>query len=330
MSRERVRRSRVRPPSSTFEACLNPTVALDFLHKTVLLEEAVALLAPEPGKVIVDGTLGGGGHAESLLKSGATVIGLDRDPRALAAASARLCAFATFSSRKRSYVDLPELMEEEGLAPLDGVLLDLGVSSPQFDEAERGFSFSKDGPLDMRMGDAGPTAAALIAEADEAALAQLLRDYAEEPFARPIARELKRALPKTTFEAAEAVKRAVPRRAWPKKIHVATRTFQALRIWVNDELTGLDRILENLPRVLKLGGRAAIISFHSLEDRKVKEAFRDLLGRCSCPPGMPVCGCGARGTFRLLTSKAVQPSEREQAENPRARSARLRAVEKMR
>lgn len=303
---------------------------MDFVHKTVLLDEAVALLAPEPGKVIVDGTLGGGGHSEALLSRGATVLGLDRDPRALAAATQRLSRFPSFKAHQGNYAQLTAILEREGIAQVDGILLDLGVSSPQFDVAERGFSFSKEGPLDMRMGDIGPTVAELIADSDEATLAGVLRDLGEEPFSRPIARELKRSLPKTTGEAAEAVKRAVPRKAWPKKIHVATRTFQALRIWVNDELDSLDRFLAVFPDAIKLGGRVAIISFHSLEDRRVKDAFRTLVGKCVCPPGLPICACGAKGSFRLLTTKAVQPSEKEEAENPRARSARLRAAEKVR
>ncbi len=162
--------------------------------------------------------------------------------------------------------------------PVDGVLVDLGVSSPQLDEAERGFSFMKDGPLDMRMGPEGRTAAELIADEDERELARIIYELGEESFSRPIARELKRALPTRTLEAAEVVKRAVPRKAWPKRIHVATKTFQALRMAVNGELEALDALLSALPGLLKVGGRAAVIAFHSLEDRKVKEAFRALVG----------------------------------------------------
>ncbi|HZA51414.1 MAG TPA: 16S rRNA (cytosine(1402)-N(4))-methyltransferase RsmH, partial [Myxococcaceae bacterium] len=214
--------------------------------------------------------------------------------------------------------------------PVDGLLLDLGVSSPQLDDPARGFSFQRPGPLDMRMEDQGPTAAELIATASERELERMLRDYGEEPFARSIARELERALPRTTTDAAEVVKRAVPRKAWPKKIHVATRTFQALRIAVNRELDALDAALEAAPRILRRGGVAAIITFHSLEDRRVKQAFRALEGRCSCPPRLPVCVCGAQGSFAARTKKAITASEAEVEANPRARSAHLRAVEKVR
>lgn len=301
---------------------------MDFQHQTVLLQETVDLLQPGAGKVIIDGTLGGGGHTEALLARGATVVGVDRDPVALAAATTRLGANPRFQARQGNFADLPRVAAD--LLPVDGVLVDLGVSSPQLDVAERGFSFMKDGPLDMRMGDTGPTAAELIASMDERALVDVLKAYGEEPFARPIARELKRALPTRTLEAAEVVKRAVPRKAWPSKIHVATRTFQALRMAVNGELEALDALLAALPGLLKVGGRAAIISFHSLEDRKVKETFRSLAGRCTCPPGLPVCACGGVGDFALLTKKAVAASDAEVESNPRSRSAHLRVVEKVR
>ena len=302
---------------------------MEFAHQTVLRDEVVDVLAPEPGKRIIDATLGGGGHAEALLDRGAEVIGVDRDPAALRAASARIGQRPGFRGLRGNAGDLEGLLRPLGLLPVDGVLADLGVSSPQLDDPSRGFSFQADGPLDMRMGPDGPTAAEAIAEADEATLAGVLRDLGEEPFARAIARSLKAAHPTTTQGAVEAVKRAVPRRAWPDRIHVATRTFQALRIWVNDELGALERLLGSLPRLLRVGGRAAIIAFHSLEDRRVKEAFRTLVGRCTCPPGLPVCACGAGGSFRAVTRKAVKASEAEVARNPRARSARLRAVERL-
>ena len=278
--------------------------------------------------MIIDGTLGGGGHTEALLARGAAVIGVDRDPVALEAARTRLGPSPLLRTRQGNFGGLAELCAD--VLPVDGVLVDLGVSSPQLDVAERGFSFMKDGPLDMRMGDEGRTAAELIAEEDEAQLVHLLREYGEEPFAKPIARELKRSLPTRTLEAAEVVKRAVPRKAWPNKIHVATRTFQALRMAVNQELESLESLLAALPRLLKVGGRAAVIAFHSLEDRKVKETFRDLVGSCKCPPGFPVCVCGGQGDFALVSRKAIAPSDEEIAANPRARSAHLRVVEKIR
>ncbi len=299
-----------------------------FSHQTVLLEETVKLLQPGAGKLIIDGTLGGGGHTEALLAQGATVIGVDRDPVALAAATSRLGPNPLFQARAGNFGELARVAAD--VAPVDGVLVDLGVSSPQLDVAERGFSFNKDGPLDMRMGPEGRTAAELIAEEDERELARIIYELGEESFSRPIARELKRALPTRTLEAAEVVKRAVPRKAWPTRIHVATKTFQALRMAVNGELEALDSLLSSLPQLLKVGGRAAVISFHSLEDRKVKEAFRGLAGACRCPPGLPVCVCGGPGDFAVLTKKAVSASEAELEANPRSRSAHLRVVEKIR
>jgi 16S rRNA (cytosine1402-N4)-methyltransferase len=304
-------------------------VGVEFAHQTVLRDEVVELLAAKPGQRIVDTTLGGGGHAEALLDCGAEVIGVDRDPSALRAAKARLDGRPGFRALQGNAGDLLALLGPLGLLPVDGVVADLGVSSAQLDDAARGFSFQVDGPLDMRMGPGGQTAAEAISQTDEATLQAVLRDFAEEPFARPIARALLAAKPTTTQQAVEAVKRAVPRRAWPARIHVATRTFQALRIWVNDELGALDRLLASLPEVLRVGGRAAVIAFHSLEDRRVKAAFRTLEGRCTCPPGLPVCACGAGGSFRALTRKAVKASEAEVERNPRARSARLRAVERL-
>ena len=299
-----------------------------FSHQTVLLEETVQMLQPGAGKVIIDGTLGGGGHTEALLARGATVVGVDRDPVALAAATSRMGDNPRFQARAGNFGQLPRVAAD--LLPVDGVLVDLGVSSPQLDEAERGFSFMKDGPLDMRMGPEGRTAAELIADEDERELARIIYELGEESFSRPIARELKRALPTRTLEAAEVVKRAVPRKAWPKRIHVATKTFQALRMAVNGELEALDSLLSALPGLLKVGGRAAVIAFHSLEDRKVKEAFRALVGGCKCPPGLPVCVCGGQGDFALVTKKAIAAAEAEVEANPRSRSAHLRVVEKIR
>lgn len=279
--------------------------------------------------MIVDGTLGGAGHAEALLERGATVIGIDRDPRALQHAKARLDAYSgKFVPVEGNFADLDQLIPER--LPVDGILLDLGVSSPQLDDPTRGFSFQEEGPLDMRMGRTGMTAAELIRASDERALADILHTFGEERYARPIARELKKIHPETTLQAVSAVKNAVPRRAWPQKIHVATKTFQALRIAVNRELESLEELLDVLPAVLRPGGVAVVISFHSLEDRAVKGKFADLVGRCRCPPGLPVCACGAQASFKALTKKVVQATESEVARNPRSRSARLRAVERLR
>jgi len=285
------------------------------------------VLKPAAGRLIIDGTLGGGGHSEALLEAGATVVGIDRDPRALAAATARLARFGErFSTRKGEFGDASALIEGQ----VDGLLLDLGVSSPQLDEAQRGFSFMNDGPLDMRMSDEGLTAAELIEATEERDLADLIWKYGEERFSRQIARALKTQAPKTTFQAVEAVKSSVPRRAWPKEINVATRTFQALRIATNRELENLEAALAALPALLRPGGVAAIISFHSLEDRPVKHTFRELCGEGpdDAPRGLPVITVKT-AAFRALTHKPITASASEASLNPRARSAKLRAIEKL-
>jgi 16S rRNA (cytosine1402-N4)-methyltransferase len=307
----------------------------EFFHEPVLSREVVECLRPEPGRLLLDGTLGAGGHSLLLLERGARVIGIDKDPRAIAAARARLARFGeAFRAVRADFRDARNVLDALGLATVDGALVDLGVSSPQLDAPERGFSFSRPGPLDMRMADEGEPLRDLLLRIDERELARILREYGEEPFARPIARAVKRAVgagePLDTARLAEIVAGAIPRRAWPRKIHPATRTFQALRIAVNDELGALAAWLEALPAILAPGGRAAAISFHSLEDRMVKERFRALTQACTCPSDLPVCACGAQATFAPVTRKPIVASEREVAANPRARSAKLRAVEKLR
>jgi 16S rRNA (cytosine1402-N4)-methyltransferase len=307
----------------------------EFVHESVLATEVVELLRPEPGKLLLDGTLGGGGHSLLFLERGARVIGIDKDPRALAAAKARLARFGeAFRAVRADFRDAKNVLDALGLAAIDGALVDLGVSSPQLDAPERGFSFSRAGPLDMRMGDEGEPLRDLLRRIDERELARILREYGEEPFAHPIARAMKRAVDAgealDTRHLAELVAGAIPRKAWPRKIHPATRTFQALRIAVNDELGALAAWLEALPAVLAPGGRAAAISFHSLEDRMVKEKFRALTQACTCPPDLPICACGAKAAFSRVTRKAVVAGEAEVAANPRARSAKLRVVEKLR
>jgi 16S rRNA (cytosine1402-N4)-methyltransferase len=307
----------------------------EFVHESVLASEVVELLRPEPGRLLLDGTLGGGGHAELFLERGARVIGLDKDPRALAAAKARLARFGeAFRAVRSDFRDAKNVLSALGIAGVDGALVDLGVSSPQLDEAERGFAFSRPGPLDMRMASEGETLGDLLRRIDERELARILREYGEEPFARPIARAVKRAIaadePLDTARLAAIVAGAIPRKAWPRRIHPATRTFQALRIAVNDELGALAAWLGGLPDTLHVGGRAAAISFHSLEDRMVKEKFRALTQACTCPPDLPICACNARARFAPVTRKAVVPADAEVARNPRARSAKLRVVEKLR
>ena len=304
---------------------------MEFAHESVLAAETIEVLAVRPGATIVDGTLGGGGHSALLLERGARVIGLDRDPVALAAAGARLAAHGDrFVPVRANFRDLPSVLASLGIAAIDGALVDLGVSSPQFDDPARGFSFRGAGPLDMRMGPDAEPLSDFLARIDERELSRVIQEYGEERFARNIARHLKARLPeiRDTAALAEAVGEAIPRKFWPPKIHPATRTFQALRIAVNDELGALAAWLEVVPALLAPGGRAAAISFHSLEDRAVKRAFEELTRPCRCPPELPVCTCGGP-RFRAVTRKPIVPSDGEVDRNPRARSAKLRAVEKL-
>ncbi len=314
-----------------------------FAHRPVLAEEVTAALAPAPGRVYIDATVGGGGHAERLLEAGARVVGLDRDEAALGAAAERL---ARFGDQVRlihaAFADLPAIAAAEGLQPADGLLLDLGVSSAQLDDPGRGFSFQAEGPLDMRMDRRQPlTAADLVNRLPVEELARLIRTLGEERWAgaiaRRIGRERARAPIETTGRLAEVVAAAVAaaeartgrgQRGRPR-IHPATRTFQALRMQVNDELGQLERLLAAAPDLVKPGGRLAVISFHSLEDRLVKAVIRAGAGGCRCPPGLPVCRCGGTASWRPLTRKPITPGEAEVAANPRARSAKLRVAERI-
>jgi 16S rRNA (cytosine1402-N4)-methyltransferase len=310
-------------------------VTEDFVHEPVLATEVVAYLRPAPGKLFLDGTLGGGGHSGLLLAQGARVIALDKDPRALASAQARLARWGeAFRAVRADFRDAGATLSALGISGVDGALVDLGVSSPQLDVAERGFSFSRPGPLDMRMSDTGETLEELLRRIDERELARILKEYGEEPFARPIARAIKAAVGREekldTRELAEIVSHAIPRKAWPHHHHPATRTFQALRIAVNDELGALASWLDSLPAILNVGGRAAAISFHSLEDRMVKEKFAALTRACTCPRDFPVCVCGAQAAFAKVTKKPVTGTDDEVASNPRSRSAKLRVVERLR
>jgi 16S rRNA (cytosine1402-N4)-methyltransferase len=310
--------------------------ATDFPHIPVLLDAVLDALCPAgraPARVI-DGTLGAGGHSAALLERGAgALLGLDVDPQAIAVAAARL---AGYGDRVRivhaSYVEMARLAREQGWADgVDAILLDLGASSMQFDTAERGFSFRADAPLDMRFNPTAgqPTAADLVNTLDERALADLIFQYGEERDSRRIARAIVQARPiATTGALAEVIARAVPRRP-ADRIHPATRTFQALRIAVNDELAAIERTLPAAIDLLRPGGRLAVISFHSLEDRLVKTAFRLAASDCICPPKTPVCVCGHRASVRLITRKPIEADPAEAAANPRARSARLRVVERL-
>jgi 16S rRNA (cytosine1402-N4)-methyltransferase len=307
-------------------------------HRPVLLLETVGLLAPERGGLFVDATLGLGGHSQAILEASndTRVLGLDRDREALRLASERLARFGTrFRATHANFRDIARVLEEVGEREASGVLVDLGVSSLQFDTPERGFSFRHEAPLDMRMDASGDeeTAAELLERLPEDEIARVLYEYGEERRSRRIARWIverrERGEPlKRTTELAELVARAVGHKRGDR-IHPATRTFQALRIAVNGELDGLGDFIETAVALLQTRGRLAVISFHSLEDRVVKRAMRRLSGQCECDRRLPICACGARREVEILTRRPVTPSEDETEENPRARSAKLRACAKL-
>jgi 16S rRNA (cytosine1402-N4)-methyltransferase len=305
----------------------------DFFHTPVLLKEVIEVLAPRAGETFVDGTLGGGGHTEALLEAGAHVIGIDQDPEALAfAKEKRLHRFGEkFQPVRANFERLGAVLEDLGVAEVDGLLLDLGMSSWQLDTAERGFSFQREGMLDMRMDPDGPvTAADLVNTAPAAELVRIFREYGEEPNARRIAARIvggRAARPfQTTMELALAVEEVVPRRG---RIHPATRIFQALRIAVNREMEVLESVLGQAASALRPGGRMAVITFHSLEDRMVKEFFKIRSTAELDRPEWPAPRPNPDYIFRALTRKPVIASAEEQQSNPRSRSAKLRAVEKI-
>jgi len=310
----------------------------DAPHRPVLPAETVGYLAPERGGLFVDATLGLGGHSEALLEASpdVRVLGIDRDPEALQFASARLAGFGErFRAVHANFKEIAGVLKDAGEAQVSGVLADLGVSSLQFDAAERGFSFRQDAPLDMRMNARGDeeTAAELLARLPEEEIARIIFEYGEERKSRRIARWIverrEEGRPvETTADLAALVARAAGYKR-TDRIHPATRTFQALRIAVNHELEGLEAFLEASIDLLQPSGRLVVISFHSLEDRIVKRALRRLAGQCECDRRLPVCACGARRAVEILTRRPVTPTDAELDENPRARSAKLRACRKL-
>ena len=310
---------------------------MEFRHEPVLLNEVLEWMNVKPDGVYCDGTLGGGGHSGAILKaSGGTarLYGIDRDENAILAASERLKDYPGFTAIRGNFHDARKLLEEAGAEALDGALLDLGVSSPQLDTAERGFSYHEDAPLDMRMDQRQTmTAADFLNTADEREIMEVIWDYGEEKWAARIARiicEHRNEKPfETTFDLVHAVDAAIPKAVRRKDDgHPARRTFQAVRIAVNDELKPLEQALKDLTDCLKPGGRICVITFHSLEDRIVKRCFKTLENPCICPPKAPICTCGRKPVVKVLAGGAVAPSADEVERNPRARSAKLRVAEK--
>ena len=312
---------------------------MEFKHEPVLLNEVLEWMNVQPDGVYCDGTLGGGGHSGAILKaSGGTarLYGIDRDENAILAAAERLKDYPGFTAIRVNFHDAKKLLEEAGAEALDGALLDLGVSSPQLDTAERGFSYHEDAPLDMRMDQRQTmTAADFLNTADEREIMEVIRDYGEEKWAARIARiicEHRAEKPfATTFDLVHAVDAAIPKAVRRKDDgHPARRTFQAIRIAVNDELKPLEQALKDLTDCLKPGGRICVITFHSLEDRIVKRCFKTLENPCICPPKAPICTCGRKPVVKVLAGGAVAPSKEEIERNPRSRSAKLRVAEKRR
>ena len=313
---------------------------MEFRHKSVLLEETIEGLKVRPDGIYLDGTLGGGGHSSEILRrlQSGHLIGVDQDEEALAAAGKRLLEVdeegKRFTLIRDNYCNAKEAVRALGYEGADGIVLDLGVSSWQLDNAERGFSYRYDAPLDMRMDTRQTlTARDIVNDYPENALYQVIRDYGEEQFAKNIAKHIVQARQKgpieTTGQLNELISAAIPAKIQKKGGHPSKRTFQALRIECNRELEVLKNSIDGLIGLLNPGGRICIITFHSLEDRIVKTAFRRNENPCTCPPDFPVCVCGKKPVGRVITRKPILPSEEEMEENPRSKSAKLRIFEKL-
>ncbi len=311
---------------------------MDFLHVSVLLKEAVDLLNVQPGGVYVDCTLGGGGHSSEILRrlSGqGWLFAFDQDPKAIAAAGELLSAIGdNFTLVNRNFSELESVLRSECPQGVNGIIFDLGVSSPQLDDAERGFSYMHDAPLDMRMNpQATRSARELVNDLSEQELASIIWEYGEERWSKRIAQFIVQARQvqpvETTGQLVDIIKAAIPAGARREGPHPAKRTFQAFRIAVNDELGVFERTLEAGLANLVHGGRLAVITFHSLEDRIAKEKFVDWKGRCTCPPGIPVCACNYQQKVKILTRKPIVAGPEELEHNPRARSAKLRGIERI-
>lgn len=302
---------------------------MEFVHKSVLFDEAIKALDLNENKIIVDGTAGGGGHSGEIAKRAKRVISIDQDPDAIAVLNERLGDKENVTIVHDNYSNIKNIISNLNIEQIDGLLLDLGVSSFQLDTAERGFSFHKDAPLDMRMSKSGLSAYDVVNNYDERQLADIIYRYGEEKFSRRIAANIVKARVEkpieTTFELVDIIKSSMPQKAM-RDAHPARRTFQAIRIEVNAELDVLKSTLEDAFDILAPGGRIAIITFHSLEDRIVKEQFAKWCQGCTCPKEFPVCVCGKKPKGK--TFKSISPSKEELEENPRARSSRLRIFEK--
>ena len=302
---------------------------MEFVHKSVLFDEAIKALDLNENKIIVDGTAGGGGHSGEIAKRAKRVISIDQDPDAIAVLNERLGDKENVTIVHDNYSNIKNIISNLNIEKIDGLLLDLGVSSFQLDTAERGFSFHKDAPLDMRMSKSGLSAYDVVNNYDERQLADIIYRYGEEIFSRRIAANIVKTRAEkpieTTFELVDIIKSSMPQKAM-RDAHPARRTFQAIRIEVNAELDVLKSTLEDAFDILAPGGRIAIITFHSLEDRIVKEQFAKWCQGCTCPKEFPVCVCGKKPKGK--TFKSISPSKEELEENPRARSSRLRIFEK--
>ena len=310
---------------------------MEFNHVSVLLNECLEALNIKEDGIYVDCTLGGAGHSSQIVKrlsKNGRLIGIDQDRDALRAAGERLQNFSNVTLVHNNFHNIGAILEELGVEKVDGILMDLGVSSYQLDEGERGFSYMKDAPLDMRMNrENNFSAYDVVNDYSEEELYRIIRDYGEEKFAKRIANFIvnKRSEKniETTLELVEIIKDAIPAKARREGPHPAKRTFQAIRIEVNSELSILNKAIEDGVNKLNSGGRMAIITFHSLEDRIVKNKFRDLAVSCRCPKEFPVCICGENAKVKVISRKAIEPSKQEVEENPRSRSAKLRVIEKL-